>query len=355
MSSKREKLIKTNQDVSQIRVTDGLIRDDNGNLYVKISSYPENLLRLIPNGQHEGLVVTYTPPVINNDYYIDSINGDDNNDGTRNHPLRTVLEAFRRIPNISDTYRIFLHENQTFGFDIKNHNDMMVLRKDKIGLEIKAYGPLISSQFPNVLSTGHAYYPFNCKEYPRPTLRFKIYTRPDERNKPRWETIQCNTFFAQGLNMVFDWSMDHLTEDEITGAASPGWNLVKQKTEWSGCYIRFEGLLPMRTSFWTGRIWETISVNFEQSAVDMNPSGNTDWSNYKKPMFFDSVFVSKVTFRTSDAGNGRGVMPNLTPMCPRNESQARPILFPNLVSRSDPLYERFIVNRKMTFNNLYLD
>lgn len=356
MSYRKEKLLQArNGDLlNQVKVGEGLVRDEEGNLYVKISSYPDNLLRLIPSGPNEGLYCNYTPPVIKNDYYVDAVAGSDENEGTRSKPLKTIKEAFLRIPNISDTYTIYLKENQRFTIERQSFSDDKAYDKDKIALDIRVYGDNLNKEYPNVLPNGFWYFGYKTKSYPRPTIKTPLKYRADKKRN-QMGYIVVNKLRLIGVNITHQIDSSLIPEDKLNAQYDIGWMKAITKLEMHGCIIKVEGKPIKNSGFYAARLWESITVKLDGCILDINPTKNTDWVNYKKWMLFSGENSSKITIHLNGPiGRGAGFIPDKEPLIPSDRPISKWIYdsIPEFKNKTG-LENHVIADRELLFNNFY--
>ena len=91
-----------------VNLLTSMSREDLAGLACKIvSTDTGNLIQCRPNGIYYGIEA---PAEIRNQY-VDAANGDDNNAGTRDAPLRTIKRAIDRLPSNTAGNAIHLHED----------------------------------------------------------------------------------------------------------------------------------------------------------------------------------------------------------------------------------------------------
>lgn len=133
-----------------------------GGVSLKLSPDTGNLLQKRNNGIYYGIEA---PPDLANLYVSTSL-GNDSNPGTMREPLKTIDEAFRRIPNAPQTFNVWLREGETFELTTYHWK-----RFSKIN--ILAWGPAADGDY-NGWRGGNIYFRgWTAKDYPRPILEFK--------------------------------------------------------------------------------------------------------------------------------------------------------------------------------------
>lgn len=324
MSSKREKLIKTGLDLLEqnLRVGEGLLRTEDGLIQLKLSTHPDNLLQIIPNGEYEGLHVApvkTTPQFL---FYVSSVSGDDDNDGTSRFPLRTIKEALKRIPDNSANYTIYLKAGETFLIDsaeiMEDGNPNQVKHQAKVMFNVYGYD---GSQWRDRLPDGSWYYGKHTKEFPRPIIVHNLRYVP--RNKlNRFAAMQFYDAEYRYIEIHFDlrnkeedrefWRVNHSYYP--FGAFN---NLV-----FIGCWIKIIYHEDKNTtgniinSGYTHGLFMGNKILFNNSVFDHD--ANNDYNKETKIMPWltkSSQCSGLVINHYGDAiGKGKGVLPDRTPL-----------------------------------------
>lgn len=89
-----------------VKVGKSLTLNEQGGVEVKLSKDKGNLIEARKDGLYYGI----NPPADTSNLYVSSSQGDDNNKGTRESPLRTIREAFRRN-RANQNFTVHLYEN----------------------------------------------------------------------------------------------------------------------------------------------------------------------------------------------------------------------------------------------------
>lgn len=165
-------------------VVDNKTVSGNGNdraLAVKVSKQDGNMLEIRDDGIYYG----QTAKADLSNLYV-SNDGDDNNIGTREKPLRTIQAAVERTENQQVLYSIHLHENQEF--------DWVYAERGNASYIFKAYGDLIDSQYPDYTSKNAYYRGYCAKDYPRPVINVRV--------QHRWDRIKRMYLSAEGIVFI---------------------------------------------------------------------------------------------------------------------------------------------------------
>lgn len=137
-------------------------------LAVKISKLPDNKLRVVDDGIYLGEMAVQ--PFL----YV-TRNGNDENTGTRENPMRTLQGALNRIPdNYTGHFEIFLKENEEF--------EIVDLHFKSCYLILQAYGDLVDSKYPTATPNAAYYRGYLAKNYPRPIINVRV-RRDDANNR----------------------------------------------------------------------------------------------------------------------------------------------------------------------------
>ena len=131
---------------------------EKGLVEVKLSPDRGNLLESRGNGLYYGVEA----PADTSNLYVSSSKGDDKNAGTREAPLRTIVEAMRRNkPN--QRFRVFLFEDDTHEWSSEAGIPERLFT-------MEPYGPVADYVFANTVYTSKQH--FRAKELKRPKLVF---------------------------------------------------------------------------------------------------------------------------------------------------------------------------------------
>ena len=208
---------------------------ENKKVQIKLSQDSNNLLTMQPDGLYYGQIA---PPEIRNQF-VDAINGNDNNPGTLQEPLKTITKAIQRIPFRTLSNSIYLKEEQTHEF-----NSMVGVSSD---IGFYPYGPNFDSieAIWNSATTG-----WTCaaaKEYVdyRPTIKFnRHFTAP---NLAGSTPASINLSSAQlkffGMNII---------SPDVTGAVN-------------------------QNNWWNAAIFGTGEIGLTECKIDNSNSGDFKW------------------------------------------------------------------------------
>lgn len=149
----------------------------NGNdqaLKVQLSKLSDNKLQVAEDGLYLGN--TMKQPFL----YV-TRDGDDNNIGTREKPMRTLQGALSRIPNdYAGRFEILLKENEEF--EIGN------LHYKSCYLVLRAYGDIVDAKYPTSTPYAAYYRGYLAKDYPRPIINIRV-RRDDTNNRVTRDSI----------------------------------------------------------------------------------------------------------------------------------------------------------------------
>lgn len=224
MANKNAKNIVNAPDVHVVTPSNmgkGLAWNDGVNQYeVAISKAGDNMLQM----RNDGLYYGFTAKEELRSLYVAN-NGDDNNPGTRERPLRTLQRVAELVKDAPVTYTINLHENHTFDAPV-------MLNVPHATLVVRAYGPTIDSTYPSATPCNPFYRGYSAKTYPRPTIRFKSSVQ----NNLVWRdriSYDKGSFFGIKFNVTTTYPAD----DGSLGGNFPGILNGKDTTELIGCVI----------------------------------------------------------------------------------------------------------------------
>ena len=208
---------------------------ENKKVQIKLSQDDTNLLTTRPDGLYYGQIA---PPDIRNQF-VDAINGDDNNPGSLQEPLKTITKAIQRVPARTIFNTIWLKEEQTHEF-----NSIVDVSSNIV---FYPYGPNFDSveAIWNSPTTG-----WTCtaaKEYVdyRPTIKFNRHFTAPNLGGYTPASIHLNSvqlkFF--GMNII---------SPDVTGAVS--------KNNW-----------------WNAAIFGTGEIMLAECKIDNSNSGDLKW------------------------------------------------------------------------------
>lgn len=152
----------------------------NGNdqaLRVQLSQRPDNKLQVAEDGLYLG--DTTIQPFL----YV-TRDGNDDNIGTREKPMRTLQGALSRIPNnYTGRFEIFLKENEEF--------EIGTLHYKSCYLVLRAYGDTVDTKYPANTPFAAYYRGYLAKDYPRPIINIRV-RRVDSQNRVIRDSISSN-------------------------------------------------------------------------------------------------------------------------------------------------------------------
>ena len=280
MSNKNAKNTMNGTDVFVVAPSNmgkGLAWNDNAKQYeIAISKAGDNMLRM----RDDGLYYGFTAKEELRSLYVAN-NGDDNNPGTRERPLRTLQRVAELVKDAPVTYTINLHENHTFdaptSFEIPHAT-----------IVVRAYGSTIDSTYPDSTPCNTFYRGYAAKTYPRPTIRFKSSVN----NNVIWRdriSYDKGTFYGITLSVTTTYPAD----DGTLGGNFPGILNSRDQTELFGCVVHrvdtgpngkgyrddmlLRGNVYWITSKMTGVVADLASYNYTDvfKIIDWNSGHNT--------------------------------------------------------------------------------
>ena len=208
---------------------------ENKKVQIKLSQNDSNLLTMRPDGLYYGQIA---PPDVRNQF-VDAINGDDNNCGSLQEPLKTITKAIQRVPSRTISNTIHLKEEQTHEF-----NSMVNVQSN---IDFYPYGPNLDrvEAIWNSPTTG-----WPCvaaKEYVdyRPTIKFNRHFTAPNLGGYTPASIYLNNaqlrFF--GMNII---------SPDVTGAVNSN-------------------------NWWNAAIFGTGEIELMECKIDNSNSGDSKW------------------------------------------------------------------------------
>lgn len=270
-------------------ITDGKSITGNGKdkeLAVQLSKRSDNKIQLVEDGLYIG------EQTEQQDYYVSTSEGNDDNIGTREKPMRTLDATLNRIkPTFSGRIRIHLKENEVF--DVIDEHYMEGI------LEFHTYGYVSDVQYPDSKRESRYYRGWSAANYPRPTIRFLTRAYPEELLVKRGYITAAKEVIVYGIKLE---SYDKVENDNPTYSGyfagvfnSKEINLngvilreatrgVKASTEGSGSYRRDVFLRADSLIFNSSKIanvFPILASNYTSSVKLINyPAGDNGTGHY---------------------------------------------------------------------------
>lgn len=217
----------------------GIGVDSNGRLTVLRSSDAGNLLELRKNGLYYGLYP------IQSEFYVDSTEGNDNNDGaTPETPMKSMQKAVESMVNGPYTYYLYLRCSKTFEMPFFGGLTNIT------GLNILPYGPE-TSMFPSGIPGNPIYDGHLDRNYPRPTVAVRVRNR----NFKGYDVVARDSLYDMnnayvkfsGIKIIIDVG---LPADDDGSKQGVLYGFISSNTvEFNGCDISIRGSVP-DTSNW---------------------------------------------------------------------------------------------------------
>lgn len=184
-------------------ITDGKSITGNGKdkeLAVQLSKRSDNKIQLVEDGLYIG------EQTEQQDYYVSTSEGNDDNIGTREKPMRTLDATLNRIkPTFAGRIRIHLKENEVF--DIIDGHYMEGI------LEFRTYGYVSDVQYPDSKLESRYYRGWSAVNYPRPTIRFLTRAYPEKLLVQRGYITAAKEVIVYGIKLE---SYDKVENDNPT-------------------------------------------------------------------------------------------------------------------------------------------
>lgn len=192
--------------VTHDNVGKGLVWNEETKQYeVALSKDQTNLIQL----RDDGLYFGYTPERNVATLYIAN-SGNDDNDGTRGNPIRTLHKAAELIKDTPAVYSIFLHEGDTFEL---SHN----FYKRYVSVDINAYGSQSDTIYPPYTAIDPFFRGYMAKNLNRPILKASV---DKTGNIYRRSTIIANEISIKGVHIKVDNTM--VNDDGVSAGAYTG-------------------------------------------------------------------------------------------------------------------------------------
>ena len=156
-------------------------------LRVQLSKLSDNKLQVVDDGLYIG--DTMKQPFL----YV-TRDGNDDNIGTREKPMRTLEAALARIdPAYTGRFAIYLKENEDF--DVRDAHQMNGT------LELRAYGDVVDNTYP-FSKPGNLYYRgYTAVNYPRPSINFRMEVIPSQMLVRRGSISATNEIVVYGMKV----------------------------------------------------------------------------------------------------------------------------------------------------------
>lgn len=238
--------------VAPMNMGKGLVWNEETKQYeVALSKDQTNLIQR----RDDGLYFGYTPERNVATLYIAN-SGNDDNDGTRSNPLRTLHKAAELIKDTPAVYSIFLHEGDTFELPYNFY-------KRYASLDINAYGHQSDTIYPPNTAIDPFFRGYMAKNFNRPILKANV-------NKVgglyRRSNIIGNEISIKGVHIKVDNSI--VNDDGISSGAYTG-VLDGKEVKLFGCIVeRLNKGVAIQEAKPTGRYRD-----------DMLLRGNVLWCN----------------------------------------------------------------------------
>lgn len=190
-------------------------------LRVQLSARADNKLQVVKDGLYIG--ETMEQPFL----YV-TRDGNDENIGTREKPMRTLDAALSRVKN-TYTGRFYIHLKENEVFDVIDSHYMAGT------LEFRTYGPVSDTQFPHRKRENAYYRGYSAVNYPRPTIRFITRAVPEEMLTKRGYIEAAEEIVVLGMKLE---SYDKVENDNPTYSGSFKGTLNAKTINLAGAILR---------------------------------------------------------------------------------------------------------------------
>ena len=271
----------------------------NGKLVVLRSPDAGNLLEVRENGVYYGVVAQQE------NWYVDSAGGNDNNKGTKEAPLKTLHGLHNKLKNGSYSYNIYLKEGGTYPVKNNDTNEFTNLFGHLTAvssINIFPYGnrydDVINSD-AQVAGNGGHYIAHAVKSFSRPAIQFSnyIYTFSNGVNSVRTcaifnnniKNIRIRGIKLEVIGNNYPASYDH----------SLGSKIKCGKLVFEGCVFSFAN---RPTNIWAYPFVAGVSsVAFTHCAVE-NPRNNQDSPYAHAGDTLITIFLNDLTGEATTGG-----------------------------------------------------
>lgn len=190
----------TKQYVVNVKAGSGIVINDDGELEVKFSNDPSNLVRIKDDGVYYGV----NPD--KSELYVDALNGNDTTGtGDISSPYRTIKKALSVIKPKTIGTRINIKEGQTHDVycerETIDFSALIFPYGEKLNEIERTWNPA-KTGWRGTLADEYISY--------RPVLNFipnhKIFPEPDKFSPCCWEVTSGNVFYIMGCQLAIDMS-----------------------------------------------------------------------------------------------------------------------------------------------------
>lgn len=277
----------------------GMGLNSDGKLSVLRSPDAGNLLEVRENGIYYGVVAQQE------NWYVDSFSGNDDNKGTKNAPLKTLYGLHKKLKNGTYTYSIYLKEGGTYpvmNTETNEYANLFGHLTAVTGIYIRPYGDIyddvINSQAQRDGNGGH-YHPLTVKELQRPTIQFSEFELllssgiHSVRTASLFNT-NIGIVFLGGIKLDFVGNTFPADYDHIMTVSVRG-----NKILFEGCVFNFT---RRPTNVWYFPITaNSVNVSFDNCAV-LNPQNNQRHSYAFSEKSMMTIFFSDTGGTTTTGG-----------------------------------------------------
>ena len=264
------------------RNANGVKLNPDGSVGVALSPDAGNQLELRNNGLYYGNIVKAN----NSAVYVSSVSGNDNNDGSKASPFKTIHRAINEIAanKSNGLYRIFLKAGEYFEFP----RTRVWLSQQQLTLEFHYYD---DPKYPYAPEWFGIYRPYGAVDLQRPTLEFTSYFDSN------LNTIVYSGFNTGGIFNLHLYGI-HVRYDTLQPGGVAGLGFYHEELIYEGCVIDLNA--------------KSVGIG---SASEVRLRGNI--FNGAKPNVYN-LFISDKTPKIwtfaplVEQADGRGRAPNFT-------------------------------------------
>lgn len=279
----------------------GMGLNADGKLSVLRSPDAGNLLEVRENGIYYGVVAQQE------NWYIDSINGNDNNKGTKDAPLKTLYGLNKKLKNGTYTYNIYLKEGGTYPLmntETNEYSNLLNSLSYVNKLSFRIYGDIFDNTIntsENISKMGGRFYPYCIKELQRPVIQISEFdyvyesgvhsVRIPRLGNPNIGVVEFRGIKFDVIGNTFDTNYDALYS----------YMIGCKEAYFEGCVFNFS---RRPTKVWYFPFTSDANISIANCGVE-NPQNNTSYSyssHYSKICF---ISVSDIlTTPTTGGSNG---------------------------------------------------
>ena len=212
---------ETNSFDVNVATSPSITINEHNTIGVQVSPDAGNQLEVRPNGVYLGNIVKPE----NSKFYVSSVNGSDDNDGTKNAPLKTLNAAFIKIAENKSNgdYAIYLKAGEYFVFP----KTRVWFPQNNMTLAFSYFG---DPKYADQDQLFGVYNPYGAVDLTRPTLEFTSYWDADV------NSIIYSGFNTGGLFELKFYGL-HIRYDTLEAGGVAGLRHYCERFIYEGCKI----------------------------------------------------------------------------------------------------------------------